>query len=429
MSRLLFTLWDGGGNVPPVVSLAGALSARGHEVAVLADLSLEETVTSSGARHLPWTTAPQRSGPDPSTEFVRDFEPGTPLGASARIRDRLIVDPAANFARDTLEAIRQQGSEAVISENLLLGCQIAATSAGVPSVSVVPNIYPGKVPGVPPFGLGLKVRTGPVGRIRDGAAAAMGRRLWDRRLSDVNDLLDEYGQPRLSTLLEMLERPDRVLVLTTAAFELGGGVNAPANVRYCGPRIEDPDWTGAWEEPEGPGPLVLASLSTTTQGQDPMIRHILGALGELPVRGLVTTGPSFSATDLKIPENVTVVPSAPHAAVMPHADAVISHAGHGTVIKSLAFGVPLLCLPVGRDQPDTAARVVACGAGLRLRPGARSAAIASALDRILSEPDFREAAGRVAEAIEADRQHDLAVEEIEHLVATRSGLKDSEPGG
>ena len=114
---------------------------------------------------------------------------------------------------------------------------------------------------------------------------------------------------------------------------------------------------------------------------------------------------------------------------MPRADAVISHAGHGTVIKSLAFGVPLLCLPVGRDQPDTAARVVACGAGLRLRPGARSAAIASALDRILSEPDFPKAAGRIAEAIAADRQRDLAVEEIERLVATRWELRVPEPGG
>ena len=28
MSRLLFTLWDGGGNVPPVVSLAGALAVN-----------------------------------------------------------------------------------------------------------------------------------------------------------------------------------------------------------------------------------------------------------------------------------------------------------------------------------------------------------------------------------------------------------------
>ncbi len=420
MSRLLFTLWDGGGNVPPVISLAGALAARGHEVSMLADQSLGETVTASGVRYLPWTTAPQRTGPDPSTEFVRDFEPRTPFGASARVRDRLIVDPAADFARDTLEAIGQQGADAVISENLLLGCQIAAASAGITNITVVPNIYPGEVPGVPPFGLGLSPRSDLLGRIRDRAAGAVGRRLWDQRLADVNELLDEFGQPPLSTLFEMLERPDRVLVLTSAAFELGGGARVPENVRYCGPRIEDPSWTGEWEGLAGTEPLVLASLSTTTQGQDPMIRRILRALGDLPVRGLITTGPSFSATGLNIPSNVTVLPSAPHSAVLPHADAVITHAGHGTVIKSLAYGVPLICLPVGRDQPDTAARVAACGAGIRLRPGARSAAIASAVRKILSEQDYRNAAGRMSAAIAADREHDLAVHEVERL-AVASG--------
>lgn len=420
MSRLLFTLWDGGGNAPPVLGLAGTLASRGHEVTVLADDSLGAAVTGSGARHLAWTRAPQRATPDPETEFIRDFEPGTPFGASARVRDRLIVDPAADFAEDTLEAISQTGAEAVISENLLLGCQVAATSAGLPNISLVPNVYPGEVPGVPPFGLGLNKRDDALGRIRDRAAASLGRRLWDRRLDDVNKLLDRYGQPRLSTLFEMLERPDRVLVLTSAAFELGGGEGVPENVRYCGPRLDDPDWASDFKEPEGKGPLVLVSLSTTTQGQEKMIRNIIRGLARMPVRALVTTGPSFEAGDLEVPPNVTLVDSAPHSAVLPHADAVVTHAGHGTVIKSLACGVPMLCMPVGRDQPDTAARVVASGAGLRLRPGAGPRAIAASLTRILTEPEFRSAAERMSEAIAADRERDLAVEEIQTLMSGRS---------
>ena len=110
---------------------------------------------------------------------------------------------------------------------------------------------------------------------------------------------------------------------------------------------------------------------------------------------------------------MTIVGSAPHSAVLPHADAVITHAGHGTVIKALASGVPLLCLPVGRDQPDTAARVVGCGAGLRLRPGASSRSIARALGSVLGEARYRAGAERMAAAIAADVEHDLAVAEIE----------------
>ncbi len=352
---------------------------------------------------------------DPETEFIRDFEPRTPLGALARVRDRLIVDPLDAFADDTAEAIETQRAEALIFENLLLGCYVAGARAGIPTVSLVPNVFPGSVPGVPPFGMGLNARDDAIGRVRDRMARRMGNRLWDRRLDEVNQALGNYEQPPLSTLFDIFDRPDRLLVLTSASFEIGGGVNAPPNVRYCGPRLEDPDWVEDWEEPEGRDPLILVALSTTTQGQAPMLDRIVDALGRLPVRGLVTTGPSFDPELMTIPENVKVVTSAPHSAVMSQASVVITHAGHGTVMKALARGVPLLCLPVGRDQPDTAARVVACGAGLRLRPGAGAGAIAKAVDRLLTDPAFRESALRMSEAIAADRERDLAVQEIEEL--------------
>ncbi|HET6831892.1 MAG TPA: glycosyltransferase [Solirubrobacterales bacterium] len=427
MIRLLFTLWDGGGNSPPVLSLAGALVERGHDIRVLADPSLREAVLGSGARHVPWTTAPHRATPDPETEFVRDFEARTPLGAMARIRDRLIVGAAPAFARDTLAEIRRDPVDGVISENLLLGSQVAAVDAGVANISLVPNIYPGEVAGVPPFGLGLQPRAGRLGQARDRLAKAIGSRLWDKRLADMNRLLGEHGQPPASTLFELLDRPDRVLVLTSAAFEHGGGARAPANVRYCGPRLDDPDWAGDWSEPEGDDPLVLVALSTTTQDQDPMIRRVVRALGRMDVRGLVTTGPSFAADGIDAPGNVTIVAAAPHSAVLPRAEAVVTHAGHGTVIKALAHGVPLLCMPVGRDQPDTAARVVASGAGLRLRPGAGAAAIARALGSVLGDRRFRAAAERMAAAIAADRERDLAVAEIEDAIAAPA-IPSREPG-
>ena len=417
MSRILFTLWDGGGNSPPVLSVAGALAGRGHDVRVLADASLRDAVERSGARHVPWTTAPQRASADPSTEFVRDSEARTPLGATARLRDRLIVGPARAFAADTLAELAREPADALVAENLLLGSQIAAIGAGVPTASIVPNIYPGAVPEVPPFGLGLAPRADLLGRVRDRVAARLGSSIWDKGLDDVNRLLAEHGQPPAATVFDLLDRPDVVLVLTAAAFEFGGGAQVPGNVRYCGPRLDDPAWAGDWTEPAGSGPLVLVSLSTTVQGQAPMIRRVVEALGSIEVRGFVTTGPSFDAAGLDVPENVTVVVSAPHSAVLPHADAVVTHAGHGTVIKALANGVPLLCMPVGRDQPDTAARVVGAEAGLRLRPGASPKSIARAVRSLLADPSYRAGAERIAAAIAADRERDLAVQEIEALAA------------
>jgi len=48
------------------------------------------------------------------------------------------------------------------------------------------------------------------------------------------------------------------------------------------------------------------------------------------------------------------VQSAPHAEVLREAALTVTHAGHGTVIKSLAGAVPLVCLPIivdGRAAP------------------------------------------------------------------------------
>jgi UDP:flavonoid glycosyltransferase YjiC (YdhE family) len=139
------------------------------------------------------------------------------------------------------------------------------------------------------------------------------------------------------------------------------------------------------------------------------------ALGSLPVRGLVTTGPSLPVEAIAAPANVTVVERAPHSQVLRHASAVVTHAGHGTVIKSLADGVPLVALPLGRDQLDNAARVAHHGAGLRLKPKAGADTMANAVRRIIEEPSFGVNARRLAEAIAVETAEDRAAEELEAL--------------
>jgi UDP:flavonoid glycosyltransferase YjiC (YdhE family) len=136
----------------------------------------------------------------------------------------------------------------------------------------------------------------------------------------------------------------------------------------------------------------------------------------------VTTGPSIPVDALDAPPNVTVVERAPHSEVLRHASAVVTHAGHGTVIKALAAGVPVVALPLGRDQLDNAARVAHHGAGLRLKPKARPEAIAGAVRRVLEEPSFASNAERLAAAIAAETAEDRAVAELEALGGSTATL-------
>jgi len=74
-----------------------------------------------------------------------------------------------------------------------------------------------------------------------------------------------------------------------------------------------------------------------------------------------------------------------------------------------------VCLPMGRDQNDTAARVVFAGAGLRLKPSASERRIGAAVERVLGEPSYGAAAKRLAQAIAARDGCEDAVGVLERL--------------
>lgn len=126
------------------------------------------------------------------------------------------------------------------------------------------------------------------------------------------------------------------------------------------------------------------------------------ALGTLPVRGIVTTGPAVRVDQLRVPANVSVLASAPHSEIMRHADLVISHGGHGTVVKALAAGLPLVILHHGRDQADNAVRVTSRGAGITVSRRAAAPKIARAVAAVLDSPAYRMAARELGLAVAHD---------------------------
>jgi UDP:flavonoid glycosyltransferase YjiC (YdhE family) len=137
------------------------------------------------------------------------------------------------------------------------------------------------------------------------------------------------------------------------------------------------------------------------------------------VRGLLTTGPAVPPDAIRAPANVTVVATAPHAAVLRHASVVVTHGGHGTVVKTLAAGLPLVILHHGRDQADNAARVTARGAGLSVPRRSSSRRIARAIAVVLSTASYRERAARLGEQVMADASSSTLLDELESVEPTQ----------
>lgn len=419
--QFLFALWEGGGNVPPQLALARRLVERGHRVCVLAPRVLRARIEAAGCVFLPLHEVPEHDSSARADDLLKDWETHTPLAAAARVRDRLIFGTALAYARDVSAAIEDERPDVVVTDYLLLGAYLAAERAGIPFAALIHMVYPLPAPGLPPYGMGLQPATGVMGRVRDALCARIFQRFYDARLGDLNRVRAELGLPAVASVFEQFGRASSLLVMTSQAFDFPAE-SLPPNVRYVGPQLDDPAWLAPWEPPVTADadrrPLVLVGLSTTYQEQGDLLRRIVAALADMPVHGVVTLGPALQKGDFALPPNVSVETYVPHILVCPHADLVVTHGGHGTVITALNFGVPLVCLPMGRDQGDNAARVVWRGAGVRCSNKANVGDLCRAMRRVLEEPRFREGARRVADGIASQGGPNTAIKELERLAAS-----------
>ncbi len=165
-------------------------------------------------------------------------------------------------------------------------------------------------------------------------------------------------------------------------------------------------------------PLVYFTLGTV-QNHAPVLVAAVTALAQMDVRVLVTVGEDGDPGDLgPQPPSVGVERWVCQSQVLPRCAAVVSHGGSGTFLGALALGVPQLCLPQAADQFRNAQAVVSSGSGLALSPDqARRGALAEHVRRILTSTSYRDGAGRVAEEIAAMPSPEDVVPLIEQLCA------------
>lgn len=416
--RVLLCLWDGGGVVPPLLSVARALVDRGHRVVVLGDPTVEGEVETVGACFERWRTAPHRRSRDRAEDLLRDYAFDNPLAFMRRDLRAYHITPGPRWTSDALEAIDRHGIQLVLSDFALLWGLLAAEIRALPRACLCTFPYPLPTPGRRPSGADLLPVPSPLAPLRDAALRHLTERVYDLWLPVLHPLRQAHGLPAVRHALDLVRQASAVLVQTSPAFD-PPGPPVPPHVRWVGPVLDDPSWCAPWRSPwppDDPRPLVVVALSSTFQGQVELLRRLVEALAGLPVRGLVCLGPTVRQQEVPARGDVVVVPSAPHLQVLPLASALVTHAGHGTTLKGLAAGLPMVCLPMGRDQDDNAARVRALGAGLVLRPTAPVDALRRAVRRVLDEPGFRAAARALAGRIRRAEGQDDAVAVLEALL-------------
>jgi zeaxanthin glucosyltransferase len=209
--------------------------------------------------------------------------------------------------------------------------------------------------------------------------------------------------------------PYLVIAFTTPA--LTGTADFPGHFALVGPAITDrPAPAFPWERLDPGRRHVLVTVGTVAIDiSDDFYARAVEALQPVAdqVQGIMVTLPAALPDP---PENIIVTERVPLLNLLPQLDVVVCHAGLSTVCETLAYGVPLVVAPVGRDQPITAAQVEAAGAGVRVKYGrVRPDQLRAAVMTVLGDPAYRAAAARLRDSFTAAGGAPAAAQRLEEL--------------
>lgn len=379
--RVLISSRQGAGHIGPLIPFAHALLRNNDEVVVTAVANAAPMIAAAGLDHHPI--------PDPPAEqrdsiFAR-AKTLDPDKANALVASDLFVriDTRAGYPH-MRAAIERLQPDVMLYDISDFAAGLAAEATGLPAVSVSIT-----------QGLLMQQHRGPIAEALDEVRSEVG--------------LDP--DPRLERLAAI-----PCFSLIPMALEDPGTEGTDRILRF---RVDEPaprplpDW---WASDEWP--LVYLTFGTVvpTIGFYPGVyRAAIDALSSLPVRLLVTVGREQDPSELgPVAPNVHVARWIPQADVLPHAAAIVSHGGSGTVTGTLAAGVPAVVVPFIADQYDNARRVTELGAGLTLEAD-DIVRLPDAVRALLADGTYREAAGRVAAEVRALPIVDTATEILRQL--------------
>jgi UDP:flavonoid glycosyltransferase YjiC (YdhE family) len=369
--RLFLGAFGQPGHAFPMLALGQRLVERGHHVVYETWERWREPVESAGMEFLA----------SPEYHVFPTLErPLKPYEAVVR---------ATSLTRERVAKVQP---DVVVHDILTLAPALAGELEGVPVTTLVPHLYPVSAPGFPPYALGARL-----------PRTAAGRRWWSslqrpieaglrQGRRELNETRRRLGLPALERLHGGLS--DRLCLVATFP-ELEYPREWPREVQVVGPLMWEPPF-GEVALPAGEDPLVLVAPSTAQDPEQRLLRAAVAGLGRtaadrgdgasgVSVRVLASANRRPLPAPVRLAGNVSLVNWVSYSRTMPRADLVVCHAGHGTLVRALACGVPVLAVPHSGDMGENAARLDWSGAGLRLpwrllSPGTLRLAVRRALE-------------------------------------------------
>ncbi|MEA2458607.1 MAG: hypothetical protein QOC95_1579 [Thermoleophilaceae bacterium] len=306
--------------------------------------------------------------------------------------------------------------DVVVVDILTVAGTLAAELAGKPWATLIPHVLPTPARGFPPYSIGARLPRTAAGRLLWRQFEPLLRGGLEQGRDQLNESRRRVGLAPLEHVHNGISR-DLAIVATFPQLEYPRPGGRDPWVRVTGPLMWEQPF-GPVELPPGDDPLVLVAPSTAQDPAHSMLRAALEGLAGEPVRVLATTNRREPPSPIPVPANARLVDWVSYARTMPACAAVICHAGHGTVVRALASGVPLLCCPAVGDMAENTARVSWAGAGVGLpRRLQTPRGIRLALRRLLADGGYAARAAELRDWAAAQDGAATAAAEVEGLVA------------
>ncbi len=431
------------GHLYPVVPIMAELARRGHsatlyslssELGQLAPLGIEGHAI------------------DPAIERIEieDYRERSQLGAIRSVF-RAFLKRSASEVPDLEQAIAKHDPDVLLIDINCWGAATVAEASGCPWAMYSPYLLPLPSKDAPAYGPGLRPMGGPIGAVRDTVVNRVSERIsFQSTMPQINALRSKHGLRALARFDNLLAEPSLLLSLTAEGFEYPRS-DWPANVKLVGPMNWSPSFDGGSHaglaprtpldegsapEPQSPepqcpeptspqhlpdaplwlddlsDPLVLVTCSSERQRDKRLLHVALEALPKVGMSVLGTTA-AHDPADFASAPGSKIVRFIAHDAVLQRAACVVCHGGLGITQKALAAEVPVVVVPFGRDQAETARRVEFAKAGVRLSP--RRLSPKRLHDAVQSAMQCREGAQRVSRAYTAAGGASAAADAMEAI--------------
>jgi MGT family glycosyltransferase len=383
--HLAFVSLPAHGHVTPTLPVVAELARRGWRISYATGGQFGPEVERAGAT-LVRTSTPAPAAPPP---------PVTGPAALASFLQRIVTDARTSLPVLTAH-FRADPPRAVCYDATSLAGRILAAETGAADVALLPTFATNE-------------RSSPFAR----AGAPPPEILAVVR--EMADLAAAHGV-ELQRGVGMLAPASLNVVFVPREFQPGADT-FDDRFRFVGPSPGTREDDGGWAPPDEP--VLFVSLGTAFNDRPEFFRTCLEAFAD---RGPVAmaVGQHVSVDDLgAVPGNIDIRPWFPQPAVLRHAAAFVSHAGMGSTMEALYYGVPLVCVPQMLEQEANAGRVAELGLGVRLdAAGLTAADLRSAVDAVTTDAAMRTALDRMRTAVRGAGGAEAAADAIEAHLTT-----------